>query len=394
MEAFPLAVELVDEGQQLGHQVPLGGKDASGHHLGLHQVEEYFDRVQPRRVGRNEMEGDARMLAEPILDLRRLVATDVVQDHVDSPLRVVGEDAVQEAEEVPGTVPVLALSLNLCRRHVQGCKQLGGAVPFIVMRPPSDLVRPHGQLRLTAVQRLHLRLLIHAKHHGILRRVRVQTHNIDEFLPELGIIGLGERSNSMGAQPRPVEDVPPMARPVTADSLMTRTAKGAQFSTIMRASSSHRSISLSWGTTSWTIPMRYASWASQSSPVKRSLRAKPRGARWVNMVGPLMEAMPRLTWGQPNWARSEAMRKSERRASPPPWADGGNDGLPDFADKGIKIVGIPSRSFGAANIRAAHYQIMAGGEGATPFTSVNVSKRSPSISLLIAFSFSGRFNVT
>ena len=35
MEAFPLAVELVDEGQQLGHQVPLGGKDASGHHLGL-----------------------------------------------------------------------------------------------------------------------------------------------------------------------------------------------------------------------------------------------------------------------------------------------------------------------------------------------------------------------
>ena len=139
------------------------------------------------------------MLAEPILDLRRLVATDVVQDHVDSPLRVVGEDAVQEAEEVPGTVPVLALSLNLCRRHVQGCKQLGGAVPFIVMRPPSDLVRRHGQLRLTAVQRLHLRLLIHAKHHGILRRVRVQTHNIDEFFPKLGIIGLGERSNSMGA---------------------------------------------------------------------------------------------------------------------------------------------------------------------------------------------------
>ena len=118
MESFSLAVELVDEGQQLGHQVPLGGKDTSGHHLGLYQVEEDFDHVQPGRVGRDEMEGDAGMLAEPLLDIRRLVATDVVQDHVDGPLRVVREDAVQEAEEVPRTVPILALNLNLRSRHV------------------------------------------------------------------------------------------------------------------------------------------------------------------------------------------------------------------------------------------------------------------------------------
>ena len=46
------------------------------------------------------MEGDAGMPAEPPLDLHRLVATDVVQDHVDGTLWVVREDAVQEAEEV------------------------------------------------------------------------------------------------------------------------------------------------------------------------------------------------------------------------------------------------------------------------------------------------------
>ena len=67
MEAFPFAVELIDEGQELGHQVLLGGKDATSHDLALHQVEEDFDHIQPRRVSRNEVEGDAGMLAEPSL---------------------------------------------------------------------------------------------------------------------------------------------------------------------------------------------------------------------------------------------------------------------------------------------------------------------------------------
>lgn len=154
------------------------------------------------------MEGDEGMPAEPLLDLRRLVATEVVQDHVDGPLWVVREDAVQEAEEVPRMVPILALSLRLYSRPVQRGKQLRRAVPFVVMRPPSDLVRPHGQLRLTAIQRLHLRLLIHAEQHGIVRRIRVQTYNADEFLPELWIVRRGERSNPMGMQPCPGEDVP------------------------------------------------------------------------------------------------------------------------------------------------------------------------------------------
>ena len=100
------------------------------------------------------------------------------------------------------------MSLHLCGRHIQRCEQLRGAVPFVVMRSPGDLDRPHGQLRLTAVQRLHLRLLIHAEHHRIVRRVGVQTHHVDEFLPELGIVGHSERSNPMGTQPCPVEDLP------------------------------------------------------------------------------------------------------------------------------------------------------------------------------------------
>ena len=58
---------------------------------------------------------------------------------------------------------------------------------FVVVTAALHLARSHGQHRLAAVQRLDLRLLIHAEDHGSLGRIQVQTHDIADLLDQKGI---------------------------------------------------------------------------------------------------------------------------------------------------------------------------------------------------------------
>ncbi len=57
----------------------------------------------------------------------------------------------------------------------------------VVMAASSGLARPHGQHRLTAIQRLNLALLIDAKHDGALGRRDVRPDDIPDFGNEVRI---------------------------------------------------------------------------------------------------------------------------------------------------------------------------------------------------------------
>ena len=57
----------------------------------------------------------------------------------------------------------------------------------IIVGPPLDLPRPHGQQRLRAIQRLDLRLLVRAQYERAIRRVQVQADDIPHLLDEEGV---------------------------------------------------------------------------------------------------------------------------------------------------------------------------------------------------------------
>ena len=86
--------------------------------------------------------------------------------------------------------------------HVQRGEQGSGAVAFVVMGHRASPALLHRQGRLGAVQGLDLALLlVYAQHHGLLRRVQVQTHHVDELLLEVAVIGEFEGLHQMGLEP-------------------------------------------------------------------------------------------------------------------------------------------------------------------------------------------------
>jgi hypothetical protein len=79
-------------------------------------------------------------------------------------------------------VPVtsVAAASHFPSGHVESSEQGGGSVLDVIMRPALHLGGLHRQQRLSAVQRLDLRLLIHAQNNRLLRRMQVETHHIGE----------------------------------------------------------------------------------------------------------------------------------------------------------------------------------------------------------------------
>ena len=80
------------------------------------QREEALDQVEPRAIGRYEVQVPARTGGQPGLELRVLVGRVVVDDQVDVEVgRHRRFDRAQEAEELLMALPRLALRSRCCR---------------------------------------------------------------------------------------------------------------------------------------------------------------------------------------------------------------------------------------------------------------------------------------
>jgi len=75
-----------------------------------------------------------------------------------------------------------------------------GPVAHVVVSPPLHLARAPGQPRLTAVQRLDLRLLVHAQHQRLIRRVQIQPDDVAHLVDEQRIRRQRERLAPMRLQ--------------------------------------------------------------------------------------------------------------------------------------------------------------------------------------------------
>jgi hypothetical protein len=88
-----------------------------------------FDEVEPRGAGRGEVQVEAGVLQQPLVDSRGLVGGVVIQDQVQ--VQVPGHsgvDELEEAEEFLVPVPAVGLGDHRSTGQVERGEQAGGAV--------------------------------------------------------------------------------------------------------------------------------------------------------------------------------------------------------------------------------------------------------------------------
>ena len=138
----------------------------------------------------SEMDMVAWAGGEPALDPGMLVGAVVVDDEVDVEAGGhAGVDVLEEAQELLMTMPRLALGDDLAGGHVQGGKEVGGAMADVAVRDAFDVSEPEGQERLGSLQRLGPALLVDAEHHRAFGRVEVEADDVADLLGEERIGG-------------------------------------------------------------------------------------------------------------------------------------------------------------------------------------------------------------
>ena len=153
-------------------------------------------------VGGREVQMEAWPRRQPPLDLGVLVRRVVVQYQVDVQLhRHLPVDQTQERQELLVAVPLPALPEYLARwrcparRTASSCR--AGRRRGCSLRRS----RAHRQRRLGAIERLNLRLLVHAQDHRVVGRVEVQPDDVAHLLDEERIGGQLEGLRQMRLDP-------------------------------------------------------------------------------------------------------------------------------------------------------------------------------------------------
>ena len=121
-------------------------------------------------------------------------------------------------------MPLPALADHLPGRDVQGGEQRRRAVPDVVVGVAFDVAQAHRQGGLGTVERLNLRLLIHAQDHRVVGRVEVQPDDVAHFFDEERVVRQLEGLRQVRLDPEQGE--PAMHRAL-ADALGTPQGAGA-----------------------------------------------------------------------------------------------------------------------------------------------------------------------
>ncbi|MDQ1404869.1 MAG: hypothetical protein QOG55_498, partial [Acidobacteriaceae bacterium] len=179
-----------DEVIDLSHQFFDAAKGAPTNGFLGDDVKPDFHLIQPGSIGGSEMHLHAGMRGQPALHAGMLVRGVVVHDEVDGQsLGNAGVDLFQKMEILLMAMAALAPTDHSAAGQIQSGEQRGGAMANVVVSYPFDVTQPHGQQGLSALQGLDLALFIDAQHHGFVRRMQIQPHDIPHFFNEEGIGG-------------------------------------------------------------------------------------------------------------------------------------------------------------------------------------------------------------
>lgn len=179
-----------DVEEDLLDQLLLGVPYSSLQHIPGEDAEPDLDLVEPRGVGRGEVQGQAPATGDPGHHLLGLVSAQVVQDDVQMHSWVLPVEGFQEGQEFYVGVSLDATALHYSLVYRQRSQEAGCAVTLVIGGLPPGHPRLHRQIGLGAVQGLDLGLLIDGQNQGVLGGVQVEAQDGGLLALELGILAL------------------------------------------------------------------------------------------------------------------------------------------------------------------------------------------------------------
>jgi len=115
---------MTDVSSDLPREISDRGKDASREQVPLDLGEPQFDLIQPRRIGRREVQPDIGVRDQERAHGLRLMRREVIDDHVDLAARgLSGDDLAEELDERRAGVARHGLREHFTGPRVEGRKQ-------------------------------------------------------------------------------------------------------------------------------------------------------------------------------------------------------------------------------------------------------------------------------
>ena len=222
-EGFWVFVVMVDVIKDRRNQLLDAAEDSAAQAVFRQVAEESFDHIQPRATGGREVHVEARVAAEPALDLLVLVGRVVIHDHMDLlVLRNHVIDGAQKLQPFLMAVPVIAHGDHFAFQGIERSEQSCRSVALVIVGHGAATAFLDRQAGLGAVQRLNLALLVGAQHEGVLGRIQVQADDVFQLLRELGIAAELEGAYQMRLQSMGVPDAAHAASLIPAADAMVR----------------------------------------------------------------------------------------------------------------------------------------------------------------------------
>ena len=182
-------VVLTDVSHELSFQVGDGSEYAARDNIALNLAEPQLDLVQPRRVGGREVQVNLGVCRQEVLDRCALVGREIVGNHVDLlATRLVDHDVGEERDELGGSVPRRRFAEHLAGLRVEGGIQRQRTMAKVLKAVPFGPARRQRQHRILAIQGLDRRLLVHAEHGGMRRRIQVQPDDVRGLFLKVRIV--------------------------------------------------------------------------------------------------------------------------------------------------------------------------------------------------------------
>ena len=156
-------VVIADVAHELSLQIGHRGKDAASDDVTLDLGEPQFDLVEPRAVGRSEVQVNLRMLGKEGLDQFGLVSREIVGDDMDLlAARLVDDQVGQKGDELSRGMPSCRLAEHYTGLGVEGRIQRERPMALVLKPMPLGAPRRQRQHRIESIQGLDRGLLIHA----------------------------------------------------------------------------------------------------------------------------------------------------------------------------------------------------------------------------------------
>ena len=177
-ERYGILVTELSEGIYGSAYIPNGIGTQSTKSLPPENTEPALDLVEPGGVRRSIVEMDIGVTRQPAA-VFGLMDVQIVKDDVQLSVRILCHDAVHEVKELPPTSSVIVTDVHQSRCHLQGGKQGGSAMAFILMaESPQGVSVRQTQPALGSLQSLNGGLLVHTEDEGILWWMHIESDNI------------------------------------------------------------------------------------------------------------------------------------------------------------------------------------------------------------------------